>query len=57
MGILFASSEIPEVMSLAHRIIVLSEGAVNGEFRRADTTPDQLLNAALPRRSAEAVPA
>jgi ribose transport system ATP-binding protein len=57
MGILFASSEIPEVMSLAHRIIVLSEGAVTGEFTPAGTTPDQLLTAALPRSSAEAIPA
>ena len=39
------------VMTLAHRIIVLSEGAVTGEFTPAGTTPDQLLTAALPRRS------
>jgi ABC-type sugar transport system ATPase subunit len=54
MGILFASSEIPEVMSLADRIIVLSQGTVTGEFIRQDTTPDQLLTAALPRSSREA---
>jgi ribose transport system ATP-binding protein len=55
IGILFASSEIPELMSLAHRIIVLSEGAVTSEFARHAVTPDQLLNAALPRRSREAM--
>ena len=49
MGILFASSEIPEVMSLAHRIIVLSEGVAAGEFTPESSTPDQLLTAALPR--------
>jgi ribose transport system ATP-binding protein len=55
MGILFASSEIPEVLGLAHRIIVLSQGTVTGEFRAVDTTPDQLLTAALPRGSREAL--
>ncbi len=53
MGILFVSSEIPEILSLAHRIIVLSEGAVAGEFTPGSATPDQLLSAALPRRSVE----
>jgi len=55
MGILFASSEIPEVLGLAHRIIVLSQGTITGEFTTAGTTPDQLLTAALPRGSREAL--
>jgi ribose transport system ATP-binding protein len=55
MGILFASSEIPEVMTLAHRIVVLSEGAVTGEFNTPDATPERLLAAALPRKSRGAV--
>jgi ABC-type sugar transport system ATPase subunit len=54
MGILFASSEIPEILGLAQRIIVLSQGSVTGEFPTTDTTPDQLLTAALPRSSREA---
>jgi ribose transport system ATP-binding protein len=57
MGILFASSEIPEVMTLAHRIVVLSEGAVTGEFNTPDATPERLLAAALPRKSRGAVAA
>ena len=54
LGILFASSEIPEVMSLAHRIIVLSQGSTTAELTPTGATPDQLLTAALPRRSREA---
>jgi ABC-type sugar transport system ATPase subunit len=49
MGILFASSELPEVISLADRTIVLCEGFQAATFNRKDSTPESLVTAALPR--------
>jgi L-arabinose transport system ATP-binding protein len=46
--ILFASSDMPEVMGVADRIIVMREGRVAGIVPRADATPDLLLRLALP---------
>jgi ribose transport system ATP-binding protein len=50
MAVLFASSEIPEVIHLADRIVVFSEGARTAEFSRGAGTPERLLAAALPRQ-------
>jgi len=49
--ILFASSDMPEVMGVADRIIVMREGRVAGIVPRADATPDRLLRLALPDAS------
>ena len=46
--ILFASSDMPEVMGVADRIIVMREGRIAGIVPRADATPDLLLRLALP---------
>ncbi|WP_019832121.1 L-arabinose ABC transporter ATP-binding protein AraG [Sphingomonas sp. PR090111-T3T-6A] len=49
--ILFASSDMPEVMGVADRIIVMREGRIAGILPRADATPDRLLRLALPDAS------
>jgi erythritol transport system ATP-binding protein len=46
IGILFVSSELEEVRSVADRILVLSRGAITGEFTRAGATGDALASAA-----------
>ena len=46
--ILFASSDMPEVMGVADRIIVMREGRIAAIVPRADATPDLLLRLALP---------
>jgi L-arabinose transport system ATP-binding protein len=46
--ILFASSDMPEVMGVADRIVVMREGAVAGIVSRSDATSDTLLRLALP---------
>jgi L-arabinose transport system ATP-binding protein len=46
--ILFASSDMPEVMGVADRIVVMREGTVAGIVPRADATSDTLLRLALP---------
>jgi ribose transport system ATP-binding protein len=53
LGIVVASSEIPELLAIADRILVLAEGCVTAEFARGDATEEKLLTAALPRRRPE----
>jgi ABC-type sugar transport system ATPase subunit len=47
LGVLMASSELPEILGIADRIIVLSEGRVAGEVARGEATEETLLHAAL----------
>jgi len=49
MAILVASSELPEVLGISDRILVLAEGRLTGEFRRGEATEQAVLHAALPR--------
>lgn len=38
MAVVMASSDMPEILGLAHRVLVMREGAVAGELTRADIT-------------------
>jgi ribose transport system ATP-binding protein len=38
-GIVMVSSELPEVLGLSHRILVIRDGKIAAEFSRADATP------------------
>jgi len=44
-GVLFASSELKEVLAMSDRIIVLSKGAITAEFRRDEATEEKLVAA------------
>ena len=46
VAVLMISSELPEVLGMADRIVVLFEGRVTGEFARADATEDAIMHAA-----------
>ena len=46
LAIVLVSSELPEVLGLSDRIIVLHEGRLTGEFTRSDATPERLMRAA-----------
>lgn len=46
LGIVLVSSELPEVLGLADRVIVLHEGHVTGEFNRSEATPERVMAAA-----------
>ncbi len=48
LGVLMASSELPEVLGVADRIVVLCEGRIAGEYLRGEATEEALLKAALP---------
>jgi ribose transport system ATP-binding protein len=48
LAIVMISSEMPEIMALAHRILVLSEGRRTAEFSRGEASEEAILRAALP---------
>jgi ribose transport system ATP-binding protein len=45
-GIIMISSELPEILSMADRIIVICQGKITGEFSRQDANQEKLLHAA-----------
>ncbi|MFA5137787.1 MAG: sugar ABC transporter ATP-binding protein [Elusimicrobiota bacterium] len=47
IAVLLASSELPELMGMSDRILMLHEGKVSGEFSRAEATQEKLLAAAM----------
>jgi ribose transport system ATP-binding protein len=49
LAVLMASSELPELLTVADRILVLSEGRLTGQFSRGEATEEAILEAALPR--------
>ncbi|TPX01555.1 sugar ABC transporter ATP-binding protein [Schumannella luteola] len=46
LGILMISSELPEVLGMADRVIVMREGRVTAELSRADANPETVMSAA-----------
>src|SRR6187551_2517381 len=46
VAVLMISSELPEVLGMADRVVVLFEGRVTGEFTGAEATEDAIMHAA-----------
>lgn len=46
MAILMISSELPEILGMSDRVIVMREGFVTGHFSRAEATQEKILSAA-----------
>ncbi|MBK8810941.1 MAG: xylose ABC transporter ATP-binding protein [Acidobacteria bacterium] len=46
LAIVLVSSELPEVLGLADRVLVLHEGKLTGEFTKAEATPEKVMAAA-----------
>jgi D-xylose transport system ATP-binding protein len=46
LAIVLVSSELPEVLGLSDRILVLHEGRITGEFRRDEATAERVMAAA-----------
>jgi rhamnose transport system ATP-binding protein len=46
LAILMISSELPEVLGMADRVLVMREGRLTGEFSRAEATPEAVMYAA-----------
>ena len=49
-AVVLVSSELPELLGMSDRILMLHEGRLGGEFTRADATPERLLAAAMGQR-------
>ncbi|WP_195985772.1 sugar ABC transporter ATP-binding protein [Clostridium sp. D33t1_170424_F3] len=46
IGVLFVSSEMPEIMGISDRILVMCDGRVTGEFLSGEVTQNQILECA-----------
>ncbi|MCB1518389.1 MAG: sugar ABC transporter ATP-binding protein [Hyphomicrobiaceae bacterium] len=53
-AILLISSELPELLTLCDRILVMSEGRLTAEIPRAEATQENVMQAAVPRTGAAA---
>ena len=51
-AVILVSSELPELMGMSDRIVMLHEGQIGGEFTRAEFTQERLLAAAMGHASA-----
>ena len=47
LGILMVSSELPEILAVSDRVLVLSEGRLTGDFLIEEATEEKLLKAAI----------
>ncbi len=47
IGVMFVSSEMPEVLGMADRIVVVCDGRVTGEFAAREATQEKILEAAM----------
>ncbi|WP_163506161.1 sugar ABC transporter ATP-binding protein [Fodinicola acaciae] len=57
-GILMASSELPELLGMCDRIVVLCEGRITAELTRDEATQEKILEAAMARQTvSSAIPA
>jgi D-xylose transport system ATP-binding protein len=54
LAVILVSSELPELMGMSDRIVMLAEGRVGGEFTTAEATQEKLLAAAMGRSGAGA---
>src|SRR5699024_3518114 len=48
-SIIMISSELPEVLRMAHRVIVMSEGRVTGELQQQEITQENVMHYATLR--------
>ncbi len=51
VAVLFASSDLPEALGLADRVIVMREGEIAGELLHSEGSEQQALSLAMPKQS------
>ncbi|MBS1600845.1 MAG: sugar ABC transporter ATP-binding protein [Bacteroidetes bacterium] len=49
LGIIMVSSELPEILAISDRVLVMAEGAITAEFAANEATEDAILKAAIPK--------
>jgi len=47
LGIIIVSSELPEILAISDRILVMADGRITAEFDAANATEDNILKAAI----------
>jgi ribose transport system ATP-binding protein len=47
VAVIMVSSEMPELLGMSDRIIVMHEGQIAGEFTRDEATQEKILSAAM----------
>jgi ABC-type sugar transport system ATPase subunit len=51
--VILISSELPEILAVADRIVVLREGRVSGKFSQSEATEEGIIRcASIPRETA-----
>jgi L-arabinose transport system ATP-binding protein len=55
IGVIVVSSDLPEVLGVSDRVLVMQEGRINAILSRNEATPERTLALALPSTSAVAV--
>lgn len=53
LSIILVSSEMPEVLGMSDRILVMHEGRLSGEFNREHATQESLMAAAVGKQHSE----
>jgi ribose transport system ATP-binding protein len=56
LGILMISSEMPEIVGMSDRVIVMCQGRVTGEFERGKMTQEDIMTCATQFLAVDAVP-
>ncbi|HBF36512.1 MAG TPA: D-xylose ABC transporter ATP-binding protein, partial [Firmicutes bacterium] len=46
VGVIMISSELPEIIGMSDRIVVLHEGRITGELNKTEVTQERILNLA-----------
>jgi ABC-type sugar transport system ATPase subunit len=54
LAIVMVSSDLPEVLGMSDRVLVMSEGRITAEFARGDATQEAIMAAAVPTSAAVA---
>jgi ribose transport system ATP-binding protein len=49
LGIIVVSSELPEILAVSDRILVMAEGNITAAFSANEATEDNILKAAIPK--------
>ena len=49
LGIVMVSSELPEILAISDRILVMSEGALTAEINSIEATEEKIMEAAIPQ--------
>ena len=52
-GIILISSEMPEILGMSDRVVVMCNGKVTGELKRGEATQEKILELAMEKSKRE----